>query len=115
MSLIDKLARTCELLERVEHPDGQGGTMTDWMPAMRFPAVFEKVDSREGSTADKSAAIERYKITTPKRIGLKHNDVIRRINDGLVLRVTSDSDNTSPPSFATFVLEQVNAERWELT
>lgn len=115
MSLIDRFARSCELLERVEHPDGQGGIITDWMSKLRFPAAFVKRDSRESVTAEKSGAAERYTVTIPKRVGLKHGDVIRRIGDGLVLRVTSNSEDTSPPACASFAFEQVCAERWELT
>lgn len=114
MSLIDKFARECELLEFVEHPDGQGGTVTDWMPKARFPAAFVKKNSGTGTTAEKSVNSEQYTVTVPGRPGLKYNDVIRRVCDGLILRVTSDSADTSPPACATFMFEQVNAERWEL-
>lgn len=114
MSLINRFVRSCELMERTEQPDGQGGTVTAWKPGRQFGAAFVKRDSREGIAAEKTGAAERYTVTIPRRVGLKHGDVIRRIGDGLVLRVTSDSVDTSPPSCASFAFEQVYAERWEL-
>lgn len=114
MNLIDKFVRQCELLAQTEVPDGQGGTVTEWTAGKRFGAAFVKKNTGAGTTAEKSVGVEQYTVTIPKRIGLKHNDVIRRISDGLILRVTSDSADTSPPPCATFAFEQVNAERWEL-
>lgn len=114
MSLIDKFVRQCELVVQSESPDGQGGTVTSWTPGKRFGAAFVKRESREGITAEKPGSVEWYTVTVPSRVGLKHHDVIRRISDGLVLRVTSDSTDTSPPPCASFTFEQVNAERWEL-
>ena len=114
MSLINKFVRECELMHVSEVPDGQGGTTAEWTAGKRFGAAFIKRDSGEGVTAEKSASVERYTVTVPKRIGLKYHDVVRRIGDGLVLRITSNAVDTSPPACASFAFEQVSAERWEL-
>lgn len=114
MSLIDKFVTACELLQAVQNPDGQGGSVTEWKNVQNFGAAFVKDQKRQTSTAEKATSAETYTVTVPSRIGLKFHDVIRRAADGYTFRVTSNSADSSPPRCASFRFEQVSAERWEL-
>lgn len=114
MNLVDKFVTTCELLRAVQNPDGQGGSVTEWETVRRFGAAFVKTQTRPANTAEKDGSAETYTVTVPARVGLKFHDVLRRVSDGCIFRVTSDSTDSVPPKCATFSFEQVSAERWEL-
>lgn len=112
--LIDRFVKTCELLQPVQTPDGQGGSVTRWNAVKQFGAAFVKNQTRQTSAAEKPGSAETYTITVPSRAGLKYGDVLRRVSDKAIFRVTSNSDDSSPPPCASFRFEQVSAERWEL-
>ena len=114
MSLIDCFVRTCEFLVPEETPDGQGGMITRWNPGKRFGAAFVKKSTGQIETGDKLEAAERYTVTVPTCVNIKHHDVFRRLNDRQIFRAVSNSDGSRPPECASFTFEQVEAERWEL-
>ena len=65
-------------------------------------------------TAEKQGVTSRYTITAPLNAKLEYHDVIRRLRDGKIFRITSDGDDVQTPKSATFQFLQVEAEEWEL-
>jgi hypothetical protein len=45
---------------------------------------------------------------------LDFHDVIMRIADGKIFRITSDGDDNKTPKSATLDMRQVSAEEWSL-
>jgi hypothetical protein len=68
----------------------------------------------ESRIAERQGVTSRYTITTGKNAKLEYHDVIRRLNDGKVFRITSDGDDVQTPSMASFQFLQVTAEEWVL-
>lgn len=115
MSLIDEFKVPCTLLEQRRTPDGEGGFVVSWAEAGSFDAAINRDTTLEARVAEQEGLKNIYTVTTSKNVGLKFHDVFRRDGDGQVFRVTSDGDDKSTPSVATFSFEQVNAEEWQLT
>ena len=102
-------------VEKTRIPDGEGGTIITWKDGAEFQAhaAFDSsIEARTGAAAGVSSL---YTVTAPTSTHLEYHDVIKRLRDKKVLRVTSDGDDVVTPDKATFSFLQVNAEEWELT
>ena len=114
MSLIDEAMTTVVLMEKTRQPDGEGGFITKWVDGVYFDAAITFDTSMESRIAERQGVTSRYTITTGKNAKLEYHDVIRRLNDGKVFRITSDGDDVQTPSMASFQFLQVTAEEWVL-
>lgn len=114
MSLIDEAMTTVVLMEKTRQPDGEGGFITEWVDGVSFDAAITFDTSMESRIAERQGVTSRYTVTTNKNAKLEFHDVIRRLNDGKVFRITSDGDDVQTPDRATFQFLQVTAEEWVL-
>lgn len=114
MSLFEKMAEDCILVEHRHTADGAGGFITEWIDGTAFKAAITRDTTIEARTAEKAGVTSVYTVTTT-RLVLGYQDVFRRVSDGQVFCVTSDGNDKKTPSVASFQFSQVNAEKWELT
>lgn len=114
MSLLTQAMEDVVLLEKVRVSDGEGGFTTTWTESAEFKAAITFDSSMQARTAEKQGVTSLYTITTPKNANLQYHDVLRRVRDGKVFRVTSDGDDVITPASASFQFGQVSAEEWIL-
>ena len=112
MSLLSQAMEDVVMLEKKRIPDGEGGFTTDWADGVQFKAAISFDSSMEARTAEKQGVTSLYTITTPKNANLQYHDVLRRVRDGKVFRVTSDGDDKITPPSASFQFAQVTAEEF---
>ena len=112
MSLLTQAMEDVVMLEKKRVPDGEGGFTTDWVDGVQFKAAISFDSSMQARTAEKQGVTSLYTITTPKNANLQYHDVLRRVRDGKVFRVTSDGDDVITPEGASFQFGQVTAEEW---
>lgn len=112
MSLLTQAMENVVLMEKQRTSDGEGGFISAWMDGAQFRAAITFNTSMEARTAEKQGVTSRYTITAPKNAKLEYHDVLRRLRDGKVFRVTSDGDDVQTPVSATFQFLQVEAEEW---
>ena len=114
MTLIEKMMEQCILLNKIRVPDGYGGTKTTYQDGVEFRATIIKLNSAEVLVAEKEGATEAFTIVTPKGFELDYHDVIRRVRDGAIFRVTGVSADNEAPEDSTVKITKVTAERWSL-
>lgn len=114
MSLLSQAMEEVVLLEKERVPDGEGGFTTEWASGVKFKAAISFDSSMQARTAEKQGVTSLYTITTPKNAMLQYHDVLKRLRDGKVFRVTSDGDDVITPPSASFQFAQVTAEEWVL-
>ena len=114
MSLIDEAMTTCVMIDRTTLPDGEGGTVTNWIEGAAFNAAITFDNSIEAKAAAVQGVTSLYTVTVPKRVKLEYHDVFRRLSDGKVFRVTSDGDDKITPERASFQFAQGSAEEFAL-
>ncbi|MBP3521965.1 MAG: hypothetical protein J6M56_00120 [Clostridia bacterium] len=114
-NLIEEFMKDCVEMKKTRVPDGLGGFRTQWTQGEGFRAAVNKNSSLAASVAEKQGVTEIYTVTTNAGVGLEYHEVFKRLEDGATFRVTTNSQDSRPPSVATFDFEQVKAERWELT
>lgn len=113
MSLIeDSMEQVC-FMEKVRVPDGEGGFTTAWNEGAQFRASITFDSSMQARIADKQGVTSLYTVTTAKNASLEYHDVLKRLSDGKVFRITSDGDDRQTPASARFgQYLQVTAEEW---
>lgn len=112
MSLLTQAMEDVVMLEKTRVPDGEGGFTTDWAEGVQFKAAISFDSSMEARTAEKQGVTSLYTVTAPLNCKLEYHDVLMRIRDGKVFRITSDGDDKVTPKAASFQFIQVTAEEW---
>ncbi len=113
MSMIEESMEQCAIMQKVRQSDGEGGFITRWTEGAPFQASITFDSSMQARIADKQGVSSLYTVTTAKNAALEYHDVIKRIRDGKVFRITSDGDDKQTPMRAKFgQYLQVTAEEW---
>lgn len=116
MSLIEESMDDVVLMDKVRVPDGEGGFITTWTEGAEFRASITFDTSLQARIVDKQGVTSLYTVTVGKNAILEYHDVLKRVRDGKVFRVTSDGDDKETPERASFgPYRQVTAEEWVLT
>ena len=114
MSLLDSAMETFVFLDKTTVPDGYGGIRSVYTEGAQFQAAATFDTSIEARVAGVQGVTSLYTVTTSKTINLQYHDVIKRMSDNKILRVTSDGDDKKTPPAATLNMRQVTAEEWSL-
>lgn len=114
MSLLESAFEDVVLYEKVRRPDGEGGFFVEWTEGATFKAAITFDNSLQGRMALSQGVRNVYTVTTKKSAKLDFHDVIMRISDGKIFRITSDGDDNHTPKSATLDMRQVSAEEWSL-
>lgn len=114
MTLLEEYMKDCVIVDKRTTSDGMGGYNTSWVDGAEFKAAFVLDNSIQARTAEKQGVTGLYTITTQKSMNLQFHDVIRRLEDGKIFRVTTKGDDDKTPESATINMRQVNAEEWEI-
>lgn len=114
MSLLQQAMTDVVAMEKTRVSDGEGGFIVDWVDGAVFKAAITFDTSMQSRIGEKQGVSSRYTVTTSKNAKLEYHDVIRRLNDGKIFRVTSDGDDKQTPDSASFQFLQVTAEEWVL-
>lgn len=112
MSLLADAMETCTMLNKAVVDDGYGGEKTVWTDGATFSAAITFDTSVEARVGEAQGVYSRYTITTNRSKTLEYHDVIRRVRDGKILRVTSDGDDVATPRSAGLDMRQVTAEEF---
>lgn len=114
MRLIDKFTEDYVILNKVKVEDGYGGYNVTWAdgPVIQVAEQFD--NSLEGRKAEAMGVSSVYTLYTDKSVSLDYHDVLRRVRDGKIFRVTSDGDDDYTPDGASINKRAVSAEEWEL-
>lgn len=114
MSLLSQAMEDVVMLEKKRVPDGEGGFTTDWAEGVQFKAAITFNSSLEAKVAEKQGVTSLYSVICPINAKLEYHDVVRRLRDGKIFRITSDGDDEITPDSATFQFAKVSAEEWSL-
>lgn len=115
MSLLEQAMTDCVMIRKTSRPDGYGGTVTAYTEdTATFKAAIVFDNSLEARVAGAQGVTSLYTITTRKDKVLMYHDIIKRLADGKILRITSDGDDKATPASASLNMRQVTAEEFTL-
>lgn len=114
MSLLDDAMEGFMLLNKIRESDGYGGTVTRWVDGVTIKGAIVYNSGAEVQIAQAMGATGAYTLTVRKNVELDYHDVLRRLSDSKIFRITSNSDELKTPPSATLNMRNYNAEEWEL-
>ena len=115
MALVDCVMVPCVFMVPHREPDGSGGFDTTWEQGDKILAAIVRDTSTEAKIAEAAGTVCLYTITVRRDVHLKYHDVIKRLSDGAVFRITSDNGEKQTPSCTSLDMAQSTAEAWRLT
>lgn len=115
MSLLEDALEEFKIINKTKVSDGYGGTIDTWTEGVTIKAAAVVDSSAEMRVAMAEGVKASYTLTTLKNVNLQYHDVIKRVRDDKIFRVTSDGDDKATPLSATLNMRQVTCEEWELT
>ena len=114
MSLLDDAMETYIMMDRTTVQDGYGGFIDRYVEGARFKAAVVFNNSIEAKKAEAQGVSSVYTLTTRKSVNLQYHDVLRRVRDGKIFRITSDGDDLFTPESATLDMRNVSCEEWTI-
>jgi hypothetical protein len=114
MSLLDKAMESYIILNKTTVDDGYGGYVNTWTEGAKIQGAMVFNSSLQARVAEAQGVTSVYTFTTKKNINLNYHDVVRRVRDGKIFRVTSDGDDLFTPNSAGLNMRQVTCEEWVL-
>ena len=110
MSLLLEAMEKFIFMDKTTQPDGYGSVVIVWQEGAEFDAASVFNTSIEARRAANEGVKSLYTITTTRSLVLTFGDVIKRLSDGKLFRITSDGDDKFTPASASLDMRQVTAE-----
>lgn len=114
MSLYFEAMEESQIMDKVSLPDGRGGTITKYKPGAKIMVAYSFDTSTQARIAEADGVNNRFTLSTRKNVNLQYHDVVKRLRDGKIFRVTSDGDDNRTPASAALDKRDVEAEEWEI-
>ena len=113
-ALYENMMEECVIMTKTRVEDPMGGWENKWTEGVKFKAAFHKDTTLEAKIAQKEGFTELYTITAYRENELVFNDVVKRLSDGQVFKVTSNMTDNKSPAFSGINFGQVSAETTRL-
>lgn len=109
-SLIESMMKAFVILDTATVPDGFGGYDEVLKEGAPFDAAATMKSTTDAQIAYQQGMKRIYAVVTKQTVKLKQGMKIKRVHDGLMLRVTSNADDMQTPSMSDLAFAQVSAE-----
>lgn len=114
MSLLESSYEPFVLLNKLSVDDGYGGIVVTYTDGATIQGALVLDDSGTERIAQALGASQSYTLTVRKDINLDFHDVLRRVSDNKLIRITNDSDDKDTPPSAGLNMRQYRAEGFKL-
>lgn len=114
MSLLDEFAESFKKLDKISEPDGAGGFTTQWRESAQFKLIVRHDTTIEARIAEEAGTASTYTFLFDKKLNFEFGDVVKRMKDGQVFKITQPSGEDFTPPSSGMNLGAVSARKWEL-
>lgn len=114
MSLLDEALDEYIIVNTLIVDDGLGSIITTYSDGARIKGAMRFDVSQEARTGQALGVTSTYTFITTKNINLQYHNIIRRLSDGKVFRITSDGDDSFTPKSANLDMRLVTCEEWSI-
>lgn len=98
------------VMTKIKVPDDFDGLRDEYVEGASFRAGISTNSSTEAQIAQQNGMKAIYTIVHPITMTLEQNDRVKRVKDGRVYRITSNSADMTTPAVAQVQYSQVTAE-----
>lgn len=100
----------CCMVDKTTVNDGFGSVTIEWVDGAEFSAGIVLNSSNEMQVAYQQGLKRTYTVVIDETVQLAREDRIKRLNDGLVLRITSEPGDMTTPAVSFLKYKQCTAE-----
>lgn len=115
MSLLHEAMEQFIIMNKSSVNDGYGGVTTVWTEGATINGALVHDSSNQALIAQAMGVTSVYTLTTDKSVVLWFHDVIKRVSDNSIFRVTTNGKDEKTPESATINMRQVKLESWKIT
>ena len=115
MSLLSAAFEPFVMMDKTTQRDTYGSIETTWNEGAEFEAAATFDTSMQARIGAVQGVTSLYTIITSRTMTLEYHDVIKRLSDGKIFRITSDGEDNKTPESASLDMRKVTAEEWKLT
>lgn len=106
----DDFYEDAQIIDNISKSDGMGGVNWEQAPGAPFRAGFFVNNSNEAVIAGRLGNKAIFTIQTGVNVELEQNDVVLRLKDNRMYRVTSNAGDMTTPEVASDHYREVTAE-----
>ena len=110
MSLLDEAFESFVVMNKSIVDDGYGGVITEWREGATFQGAMVYNGSSIREIAEALGSTSSYTFTCRKNLEFDFHDVLKRVADGKLFRLTTNSDELKTPKSAGLNMRQYQAE-----
>lgn len=114
MSLLEQAFENFKIINKSIVDDGLGGTKTVWTEGAVIRGAVTFNSSPETTIAEALGATNVYQFIVRKENQFDYHDVVKRVSDGKIFRITNNSDENKTPASASLNMRVYTAEEWRL-
>lgn len=114
MSLIDEFKKPFKIMDKTTGDDGYGGIATIYKEGATVNIAMTLNNSVEAQVAQKQGVTSIYTATFSKGLQIAYNDYLKRVDDGVYFRITSNPSEDQTPDRMAVQFMKATAERTEL-
>lgn len=111
MSLLEEAFEDFQIMNKSVVDDGYGGIIVDWSPGAKIKGAMVFDGSAESRVAQALGSSSSYTFTCRKNLTLDYHDILMRLSDEKLFRLTSNSDDLRTPPSAGLDMRQYSAEQ----
>lgn len=113
--LLDVMKEPCVMMDKTTANDGLGGFTAQWTEGAAFDAIIRKDSAPAQIVAQQQGVNEMFTVIVDRAVPLEFHDVFKRLSDGAIFRMTSNTKDAAAPSPSTVPIAKGTCERWVLT
>lgn len=114
MSLLNDYMEQFVILDKTTVDDGYGGYTTVWKAGATINGALAIANESDVVVAGAAGEKTTHTLLVSKGITLDYHDVLQRVADEKIFRVTRSGDEVYTPKSAGLNLRKVALESWEL-
>lgn len=112
MPLQDYLEAMC-VMNWVATPDGGGGFVWEWQDGAPFEGGIVLNSSTQMLIAQQTGTKSVYTLTVRKNVPLEKGDMVKRLSDDAIFKITSDPADRKTPAASELFCMSATMERVE--
>jgi len=115
MSLLEQAFEDFKIVNKSVVDDGLGGTTTQWTEGATIKGAIVFNSAPETQVAQALGSTNLYQFIVRRENNLDYHDVVKRVEDGKIFRITNNADENKTPNTANLNMKVYTAEEWVLS
>ncbi len=116
MSLLDEYLQMDKfvIMDKTTESDGLGGVITVWKEGAPVLVALQQESATGKQIAQALTGVKTFTVVTKRNVVFRFGDVIKRVRDGRVYRISADAEDLKTPNSSSLDMRQTTAEDYHL-